>query len=249
MSKIDLSLNTPLMNAAGFLGFAPDLHGPVDLARLGAFVTNPISLEPRSPAHNRRCQGFPGGVLLHTGYPNPGFRAVVRQQRARWARSPLPIIVHLLASQLEDLRDMAHRLETLEGVAGIELGLPPEVGPGEAGGLVSAATGELPLVVRLPLDRALGLASAIVASGAAAVSLGAPYGSLPDSLGGWLQGRLYGQALFPQALACVRSLVQAGIPVFGAGGIYDTAGVEAMLSAGAQAVQLDTVLWRGGWGE
>ena len=60
-----------------------------------------------------------------------------------------------------------------------------------------------------------------------------------------VEGRLYGPALFPQALAGVRGLAQAGVPVIGAGGVYSQAQAQAMLAAGALAVQLDAVLWRG----
>ena len=45
----DLAIHPPFMNAAGCLGFAPNPRGPVDLGRLGAFVTNPVSLAPRQP--------------------------------------------------------------------------------------------------------------------------------------------------------------------------------------------------------
>ena len=58
-----------------------------------------------------------------------------------------------------------------------------------------------------------------------------------------LSGRLYGPALLPQALAVVQAVAQAGLPVFGAGGVYSPADEAAMLGAGASAVQLDAVLW------
>jgi dihydroorotate dehydrogenase len=36
------------------------------------------------------------------------------------------------------------------------------------------------------------------------------------------------------------------VPVIGAGGVYSQAQVESMLAAGALAVQVDAILWRGG---
>ncbi|HEY3344724.1 MAG TPA: hypothetical protein VGJ97_07340, partial [Anaerolineaceae bacterium] len=92
-----LPLRSPILNAAGTLGFAPNPRGSVDLACLGAFVTNPISLKPRHPAAARCLLPFPGGFLLHSGFPNPGFRKAVDQYAGRWAKSPLPVIVHLMA--------------------------------------------------------------------------------------------------------------------------------------------------------
>ena len=247
MSKYDLSLAKPLMNAAGTLGFTPDPRGPVALSRLGAFVTNPVSLGKRTPAHGIRYQPFPGGFLLHTGYPNPGLREVIRRCQERWARSPIPVIVHLLGEQVDELPGMVRQLEALEGVIGIELGLPKGVDGKIVRAFSEAALGELPVIVRLPFEKAVGTAAEAIQSGAAAVSLGAPRGAFPARAGNLIQGRLYGPALFPQALAVVKEINQSGLPVIGAGGLYSQEDCDAMLSAGALAVQIDSLLWRGGW--
>lgn len=235
------------MNAAGVLGFGPDARGPVDLARLGAFVTNPISLEPHTPAAGTRCLTFPGGFLLHTGYPNPGIHTALRDWRVRWGRASLPVLVHLLAKGVDDTAYMVQRLEAVEGVAGVELGIPPDASFELARAMVQAAQGELPLVVRLPLERAMELAHAVLEAGLAVVSLGPPRGALPDRSGSLVHGRLYGPGVLPIALAAVRNLVQMGLTVIGAGGIYSLQDADSMLAAGAHAVQLDAVLWRESW--
>jgi dihydroorotate dehydrogenase len=98
MSKQDLPFRTPYLNAAGTLGFAPNPRGGVDIARLGGFFTHPVSLAPRAPAERRAVVPFAGGVLLHTGLPNPGLNAVLARYAARWAASSLPVVVHLLAN-------------------------------------------------------------------------------------------------------------------------------------------------------
>ena len=247
MSKYDLAFSKPLMNAAGSLGFTPDPRGPVDLTRLGAFITNPISLGKRTPARLPRYQPFPGGFLLHTGYPNPGLRDTIRRYQERWARSPIPVIVHLLAEKVSDLPQMVRQLETLEGVIAMELGLPKEADGNVVRAFTEAALGELPVIVRLPMENAVRYGSHAIASGAAVVSLGPPRGAFPARAGNLMSGRIYGPALFPQALAVVKEISQAGIPVIGAGGLYSHEQCEAMLTAGALAVQLDSLLWRGGW--
>ena len=247
MSKTELWLKTPLMNAAGSLGYVPDPHGPTDLSGLGAFITNPISLSRRTPAHGPRYLSFPGGFLLHTGYPNPGFASAVRRYAGGWRRSPLPVLVHLLAQKAGEVAEMVRKLEGLEGVAGFEVGLPPEAGVELAQEFARAAAGELPVLLRIPLDRAAGLAGGLAQLRLAAVSLAPPRGALPTPDGGDIQGRLYGPALYPQALAAVQALAGAAVPVIGAGGVYTHAQAQAMLKAGAVAVQLDAVLWRGGW--
>ncbi len=244
MSKIDLSLSSPWMNAAGTLGFSPDPRAAALWQGLGAFITNPVSLGARSPAKGVRLLDFPGGFLLHSGYPNPGLRSVVRRHALRWAKASLPVIVHLLAQDAAQVQALARGVEGLEGVGGVELGLPEEIGRHAAGEFIQAACGELPLIARLPLARALELAETALHAGAAALSLAAPRGALPGAQGETVGGRLYGAALFPQALQIVRLLARRGLPVIAAGGVYRRADAEAMLACGALAVQFDSVLWR-----
>ena len=244
MSKYDLPLRSPLLNAAGSLGFAPDPRGPVELARLGAFFTNPVSLGPRTPAHGRRYLPFPGGFLLHTGFPNPGLRAVIGRHAARWGRASLPVVVHLLPQQVDELPRMLARLEEVEGIAGDELGLPRDLDAAGAAGFVRAAVGERPVIVRLPAERAVDLAGAVTQAGAAAVSLAPLRGALPASEG-LLHGRLYGPALLPLALEVVHTIARRGITVIGSGGLYRPEDIDGMLSAGAAAVQVEALFWRG----
>jgi dihydroorotate dehydrogenase (NAD+) catalytic subunit len=236
------------MNAAGMLGFAPPSRGPVTPDALGAFVTHPISLAPRTPADRRYVMPFAGGFLLHSGLPNPGLRAVIQRYAARWAASPIPVVVHLLASTAEEAATMVRRLEGMEGVAAVELGLPPGASASQAVDLALAAYGELPLVVCLPPEAVEGLAPALRSAGVFAISLAAPRGTLIGPGGKPVSGRLYGPAVLPFALAAVQAAHRAGFQVIGAGGIYRREQVDAMLQAGAWAVQLDGILWQGGIG-
>ncbi len=248
-TKHDLTFKPPYLNAAGSLGFAPDPHGSVDLNQLSAFITNPISLTPRKPAQATHCLPFPGGFLLHTGYPNPGFRAALRRYKAYWSRASLPVIVHLLGQKPDDIAGMVHRLEEIPGIAGFELGLPPLADLDLVSTFVQAAQIELPVIIRLPLDQAVCLAAQIAQTTLplTAVSLGPPRGALPANDSTLVHGRLYGPAIFPFALEVVRSIQKTGLPVIGGGGVYTRAQAETMLAAGAIAVQLDAVLWRSGW--
>jgi dihydroorotate dehydrogenase (NAD+) catalytic subunit len=244
MAKHDLAFDPPVMNAAGILGFAPDLHNALDWSKLGAFVTNPISLTPRSPANGDRFVSYPGGFLLHTGYPNLGLSLALRHYARYWQRSPVPVIVHLLARSAEELAGMAHRVENAEGVSGLEVGLTSDTSVELVVAYAQAAEGELPVIMQLPIDRSLELAARAVQAGAAAVSLSAPRGILPLQGGEFIQGRLYGPSIFPMALRVIRELRKQGIPTIGTGGIYTQEQINSMLAAGAMAVQLDAVLWR-----
>ena len=241
--KYDLLLSPPVMNAAGSLGFAPQSSDLVDFDRLGAFITNPVSLHPRTPARARTCLSYSGGFLLHSGYPNPGLRAVIKQYASRWARASLPIIVNLLVHRVEDVKQLVAELEGREGLMGIELGLPPDCKPSQAVELVQAGVGELPLIVRVPIERAGEFAHMLVDSPLAAISLSPPRGMVLDQHDQPVRGRLFGPALFPLGLAAVQELIVIGVPVIASGGVYQQSQVEALLAMGAIGVQLDAVLW------
>jgi dihydroorotate dehydrogenase (NAD+) catalytic subunit len=247
MLKYELYFSQPLMNAAGSLSFAPDARLPIDLSKFGAFITNPISLAPRAPAQSRCYLPFPGGFLLHSGYPNPGLKNVIRRYAPRWAQSPLPVIVHLLAQEMRELAAMVERLESQEGVMAVEVSIPLAASEDLTFALVSAAVGELPLIARLPVACAADLAEAAIDAGANALSLSPPRGVLSNAEGRLISGRLFGPSLLPHTMLALQALEGCDVPVIAGGGIYHAEQVQAALDAGAAAVQLDSVLWQREW--
>ena len=256
MPKRDLYFRTPIINAAGMLGFAPDFrawqtseffkNSEVSEA-FGAFVTNPLSMRPRKPTGHPAVVEYPGGFLLHTGLPNPSLSAAVKKYARKWADSSLPIIVHLMADRPEETARMVMSLENVENVMAAELGFAPLLTDDIILTSLEMSLGELPLIVSLPMEDAVRLAPRVIEAGAAAVSLSAPRGSLNTDDGKLITGRLYGPSLFPQCLETARRLAGAGVPVIGGGGVYTREQAEVMKEAGAMAVQLDAVLWRGGF--
>jgi dihydroorotate dehydrogenase (NAD+) catalytic subunit len=242
--KRDLFFKKPLMNAAGTLGFAADTRLPLDWHEMGAFLTNPISLRRRIPAARPVCIEYAGGLLLHSGLPNPGFEAVLRRYASQWARSELPVIVHLMADRPEETRKMVQVLENMENVMAVELGFAPLLSDDILLLCVEICQGELPLVVSVPAAGLPRLGASLVERGASALSLAAPRGAL--SLPGrqdLVHGRIYGPSLFPQSLDAVQAASKSGLPVIGAGGAWDAGHTRLMLDAGALAVQLDFTLW------
>lgn len=244
--KRDLYFSKPFMNAAGSLGFFPDFRSLEDVGSLngfGAFVTNPFSLRPRLPAAQPALIEFPGGFLLHTGLPNPGLSAGLRKYAARWNKSDLPIIVHLMADRPEEAQVMVRMLEEIENVMAVELGFAPLLADDIILLTLEMCLGELPLIFCLPREQILSLGPKLVQAGADAVSIGAPRGSNVTSQKSVVSGRLYGPSLFPQAFDTVRNAAKLGLPVIGAGGVWTKENAEAMLAAGALAVQVDAALW------
>ena len=245
MIRQDLVLDSPYLNAAGSLGFAPPAGWPLP-ERMGAFITHPVSPSRRTPAAGRAALPYPGGFILHTGLPNPGLRAVLRLYSRRWAHSQVPIWVHLIPETPDQTAQMIARLENVEGVMAIELSIPPEAPADECLALAAAALGELPLAVSVPLHRVReAWINHLPELGISALTLGAPRGVMLDAGGKPVSGRIYGPALFPQALAALMDLRPLGIPLIAGAGIFRRADAAALLAAGAAAVQIDAAVWKG----
>ena len=123
------------------------------------------------------------------------------------------------------------------------------------------ALGELPLVFSLPVEQVLSLGPRLIQEGAQAISISAPRGALPltprlalgrasqstTEPGELITGRLYGPSLFPQTLETVYAAAKLGLPIIGAGGVWNKENAHSMLSAGALAVQVDAALWGFDW--
>lgn len=249
--KRDLYFSKPLMNAAGSLGFAPDFRGGNERrdfgSLFGAFVTNPLSLRPRVPAAKPEIIEYPGGFLLHTGLPNPGFQAGLKKYSAKWSRSILPIIIHLMADRPEETQKMVRSLETQENVMAVELGFAPLLAEDIILLTLEMCLGELPLIFSLPVEQILNLGPRLIQEGAQAISIATPRGAMPSDHPSLTTGRLYGPSVFPRALETVYSAAKLGLPIIGAGGVWSKENAEAMLSAGALAVQVDAALWGFNW--
>jgi dihydroorotate dehydrogenase len=241
--KRDLYFNKPLINAAGSLGFAPDPRNGISLDSFGAFVTNPLSLRPRLPTAHPAVIEFPGGFLLHTGMPNPGFNNALKKYSAQWDRSDLPIIVHLMADRPEETQQMVRSLEDIENVMAVQLGFAPLLSDDIILLTLEMCLGEIPLIFALHHEQILTLGPRLIQHGADAISLAAPRGALRNKDGKLTTGRLYGQSLFPRALELVHSAVMIGIPIIGSGGVWTDADAESMLKAGAMVVETDARLW------
>ncbi|MBN2304412.1 MAG: hypothetical protein JXQ72_08055 [Anaerolineae bacterium] len=247
--KTTLAVESPVVPAAGTFGLDGSAYqGVIDLSKLGAIVTNPVTWKPREVARGPRVVPLPSGVLVHTGLPNPGLRRIVKQYGTRWANSLAPVIVHVVATTPGEVVRCMSLLDRVEGVSGVELGLHDQASEDDVADLVRAAeeSAQLPLLVRLPLYNAVALARAAEDSGAGGLVVAAPpRGTARDPETGQLVGgRIYGPWLKAQCLRAVGQVAGfVSIPVIGSGGIHSADDARDFLEAGAVAVQVDTVTW------
>lgn len=239
----DLGLSSPWMNAAGFMGYLPGRSFDDSITQ-GVFVTNPISLLPRSPAHNRCLISYPGGFLLHNGHPNPGLKNVLKNYAHKWQNLPMPVWVHLLVTTPYECEQLVRDVEELENVCAVELGLPPGLDIKKQVEIVQAAAGELPVFVSLTLDEInRSLIHQLPGLGDVGVVISAPRGVIHQN-GRTVKGRLFGPAIHPQMMAALFRIRGAGLPVIAGCGNFSKAQGEAALAAGASAVQVDGWCWQ-----
>jgi dihydroorotate dehydrogenase (NAD+) catalytic subunit len=259
--KTGLSLANPVMPAAGCFGFGLEYDRLVEMGALGAIVVGPLTGGPRRGAEPPRAVPIAGGVLLHTGLANPGVAAAAKRYARVWARSPVPVIVHVAGTSPDETTGCCRRLSGIEAVAGIELGLPDSATGEDVAAIVQAARGATsqPLIVRLPLAlsvveglvRADALCEAAVRLGADALTVAAPpRGTIWHAARGrfvtgqFVRGRLYGPFVLPLALRALRRVAElVAVPLIGCGGIHCAEDALAFLRAGAVAVQVDAALW------
>lgn len=242
----ELVFQTPWLNAAGFAGFTPAINWSFDEPP-GMFFTNPVSLLARGSAADRGTVSYPGGILIHTGIPNPGLRPILRRYAPLWRKSKIAICIHLKVNSLDETEQMIRLIEESESVSAVELGFPAHLPLTDIPAFIKVASGELPLIAQLPVGFTdMAVIEGMAKAGADAISLGAPRGVLPGRNGQMLCGRLYGPAILPQMLQTVLRLKICGLPIIASGGIFRKSEAEEALRSGAAAVQLDAVLWKPG---
>lgn len=252
MNKQELNLSNPLVNLPGFLGFSPSaraletIRGFEEWGGFGAFITDPLTWRPRSLAEDSGLRETDGQVIIHTGFPNRGFKSALKVLEGKWARSPLPIIPSLMEADLQSALEMVRGLETLENIAALNL-MPPLHNLSEIQAwlaVLPAFGAELPLIFCSPADLILIWGKAFLAAGVSAL-LPAPARGLIQHQGKPFGGRLYGAPQYPAARRLAQECAQRAIPLIAAGGIDSREKVEELAGEHPLAIALDLPLWRG----
>lgn len=246
--KNSLEVQTPVMPAAGTFGYGEVYREFINIEKLGAIVTNPVTYEMRSPAAGPRVVPLDAGILVHTGLPNPGLNKVLKRYRNLWLMLPVPVVVHLVATTVEQVRKSVARLDVEDSVKAVELGLHDDITWKEAEEFVKAAVErtDKPVLVRVPLMDTYEIAESSADAGAGALVISAPpRGTARDiHTGRLVSGRVYGPLVKPMVLRLVGLLVRrVDVPIIGAGGIHSPQDARDYLEAGARAVQVDSVTW------
>jgi dihydroorotate dehydrogenase (NAD+) catalytic subunit len=256
-----LRLANPILVASGTFGYAREMEGIVDLARLGGILPKTITKPPRAGNTPWRTIETAAGMLNSIGLDNDGIEAFIEHHLPYLAGLGTAIIVSIAGRTHDEFVEMAARLDGRPGVAAIELNIScPNVSHGVDFGVDAAmcervvagarAACGLPIIAKLTpnVTDITTIARAAAGGGADAISLiNTLLGMAIDwrrrrPLLGGRMGGLSGPAIKPVALRCVYQVAQAvTTPIIGIGGIATVDDVMEFLVAGASAVQLGTV--------
>ncbi len=248
------------MVASGTFGYAREMAGLVDLARLGAIIPKTITASPRPGNPPPRTCETAAGMLNSIGLDNDGIEAFVEHQLPYLAGIGTAIVVSIAGKNYDEFLQMAARLDGVPGVAALELNIScPNVSGGVDFGtdaamcrrVVAGVRGvcALPVLAKLTpnVTDVAAIAKAAEEGGADAISLintclglAVDWRRRRPRLGNVLGG-LSGPAIKPIALRAVFQVARAvRIPVVGMGGIAGIDDVMDFLVAGATAVQIGT---------
>jgi dihydroorotate dehydrogenase (NAD+) catalytic subunit len=256
-----LRLANPILVASGTFGYAREMEGIVDLARLGGILPKTITKLPRAGNTPWRTIETAAGMLNSIGLDNDGIEVFIEHHLPYLAGLGTAIIVSIAGRTHDEFIEMAARLDGRPGVAAIELNIScPNVSHGVDFGVDAAmcervvagarAACGLPIIAKLTpnVTDIATIARAAAAGGADAISLiNTLLGMAIDwrrrrPLLGGRMGGLSGPAIKPVALRCVYQVAQAvKTPIIGIGGIATVDDVMEFLVAGSSAVQLGTV--------
>jgi dihydroorotate dehydrogenase (NAD+) catalytic subunit len=256
-----LTLTNPVLVASGTFGYAREMAGVVDFAKLGGIIPKTVTREPRAGNRPPRTIETPCGLLNAIGLDNDGIEHFIKHHLPYLRTLPTAVIANIAGKTEQEFVDMAALLGREPGLAAVELNLSC---PNVSGGIDFAtdpvvtrrvvtnvrAVCSHPIIAKLTpnvTDVAV-IAAAAADGGADVVSLVNTYVGMAidwrrrQPILGNATGGLSGPAIKPLALLAVWHVARrVKVPIIGIGGIATLDDVMEFLVAGASAVQLGTV--------
>jgi dihydroorotate dehydrogenase (NAD+) catalytic subunit len=256
-----LSLRNPILVASGTVGYAREMAGLVDFAKLGGIVPKTVTAQPRIGNTPPRTYETASGLLNAIGLDNDGIEHFIAHHLPYLRTLPTAIIGNIAGKTADEFPEMAAKIGREPGLAALELNLScPNVAggidfatdPGVTRRIVRACRDAcpLPLLAKLTpnVTDIVPIAKAAADGGADAVTLVNTFVGMAidwrkkKPILGNVTGGLSGPAIKPLALRLVWQVAKTkAVPVIGVGGIATLDDVMEFLVAGATAVQLGTV--------
>jgi dihydroorotate dehydrogenase (NAD+) catalytic subunit len=255
-----LNLKNPILVASGTFGYAREMAGIVDFAKLGGIIPKTVTAQPRIGNPPPRTVETASGMLNAIGLDNDGIDHFIAHHMPYLRTLPTAIIGNIAGKNEDEFVGMAEKMGRTVGLAALELNLSC---PNVSGGVDFATDSEvtrrvvagarsacaLPLIAKLTpnVTNIVPIAEAAAAAGADAVSLVNTFVGMAIDwrrrrpILGNTTGGLSGPAIKPLALRLVWQVARnVRVPIIGIGGISTIDDVMEFLVAGASAVQIGT---------
>src|SRR6516164_9272436 len=127
-----LHLKNPVLVASGTFGYAREMAGFVDLARLGGIIPKTVTRRPRAGNAPPRTVETPSGMLNAIGLDNDGIEHFIAHHLPYLRTLPTAIIANIAGETEADFFAMAEQIGRETALAGLELNLSC---PNVAGGV------------------------------------------------------------------------------------------------------------------
>lgn len=258
-----VKLSNPLIAASGTFGFGHEYEEFYPLDTLGGISCKGITLSPRPGNPPPRIAEGKNGILNSVGLQNPGVDHFIKEDLPWLSKQNTAVIANIAGNTVEDYCQMAEKLsDTAVDMIEMNISCPNVKHGGVAFGTSCQSVGSItravkqkckkPLIVKLSPN-----VSDIAEIAKSAESEGADAVSLINTLTGMRididtarpilknnTGGMSGPAVFPVAVRMVWQVKNAvSIPVIGMGGISTWQDAAEMLIAGADALQIGSVLF------
>src|SRR5476651_1968973 len=118
-----LRLANPILVASGTFGYAREMAGIVDFAKLGAIIPKTVTRQPRIGNPPLRTVETASGMLNAIGLDNDGIDHFVAHHLPYLRTLPTAIIANIAGKTIDEFFEMAEKIGKEPGLAGLELNL------------------------------------------------------------------------------------------------------------------------------
>src|SRR5580692_4462478 len=127
-----LRLQNPILVASGTFGYAREMAGVVDFAKLGGIIPKTVTRRPRAGNKPPRTVETASGMLNAIGLDNDGIEHFIQHHLPYLRTLPTAIIANIAGKNEDEFVEMGEMLGREAGLAGLELNLSC---PNVAGGV------------------------------------------------------------------------------------------------------------------
>src|SRR5712672_1219852 len=119
-----LALRNPILVASGTFGYAREMEGLVDFARLGGIIPKTVTKSPRAGNKPPRTIETAAGMLNAIGLDNDGIDHFISHHLPYLRTLPTAVVGNIAGKTEDEFVAMAARVhQSREGLAALELNL------------------------------------------------------------------------------------------------------------------------------